>query len=252
MTHTTLRPSLRRPAAALTAAGLLVTLGACSSDDDGSGTGNAPDGSIGSKILTDSDTPAGWEWTNAADSFDDGDADDISELTAAADSVVTDPEQCSAINPSTLSSLAVLHDNPDTTAAVGFLPQDETDPGVVNAMITTDPEHTNMALPDDLSECETFTRSSDLDPSQAPVTFAADVSDADVLGADDVHIFTVVSEDGDGGDGGDGGDPVSVVIGTVEGVTFRVDASGLDEPQILLDLVDRQVDRILGNDPDAN
>ncbi|MCJ7859114.1 hypothetical protein [Corynebacterium kalidii] len=237
---------LRRTCAALTAAGLLVSVAACTSGDD-SGTTSATSKDPSDMMLTDSDTPAGWEWSDASETLDDGDEGDMAELLESADAVVTDPEQCASIAPSVVSMLAVLHANPETTAAAGFLPQDSTDPGVVNAMVSTDPENTGMAMPDDFADCETFTQSSDLDREMPPVTLHAQVTDAEIVGAEDVHVITVVRDtESQAGD-----NPMSVVVGTVEGVAFRVDASGIDEPQILMDLADRQVDRIRGNDPDG-
>lgn len=238
--------TLRRTCAAVTTAGLLFGAAACSSDS-GSDSGDATSGDPADMMLTDSDTPAGWEWSDAAEVFEDGNDDDMSELLDAANAVVTDPEQCASIAPSVVSMLAELYDNPDTTAAAGFLPQADSDPGVVNAMISTDPENTGMALPDDLSECESFTQRSELEPERPTVTFRADATDAEILGAENVHVITVVND----ADSEQGDNPLSVVVGTVDGVAFRVDASGIDEPQILMDLADRQVDRIRGTDPDA-
>ncbi|MGJ0184839.1 hypothetical protein [Corynebacterium glyciniphilum] len=240
--------TLRRTCAALAAVGLLVSAVACSSNDsdgaDGSGDATSKDPS--EMMLTDSDTPAGWEWGDASEAFGEGNEEDMSDLLESANAVITEPEACAAIAPSAVSMLAALYDNPDTTAAAGFLPQADSDGGEVNAMISTDPEKAGMALPDDLSECETFTQHSELEPERPAVNFQADSSDAEIIGAEDVHVITVVSDsDSQGGD-----NPVSVVVGNVDGVAFRVDASGIDEPQILMDLADRQVDRIRGNDPD--
>ncbi|WP_145942610.1 hypothetical protein [Corynebacterium glyciniphilum] len=244
--------TLRRTCAALATVGLLVSAAACSSDAsdgaDGSGSGDATSKDPSDMMLTDSDTPAGWEWGDATEVFEESNDEDMSDLLDSAKAVITEPEVCAAIAPSAVSMLAELYDNPDTTAAAGFLPQSESDGGEVNAMISTDPENTGMALPDDLSECETFTQHSELEPDRPAVTFQADSSDAEIIGAEDVHVITVVSDsDSQGGD-----NPVSVVVGNVEGVAFRVDASGIDEPQILMDLADRQVDRIRGNDPDED
>lgn len=199
-------------------------------------------------MLTDSDTPAGWEWSDASETLDEGDEGDMKELLESADAVVTEPRQCASIAPTVVSMLAVLHDNPETTAAAGFLPQDGTDPGAVNAIVSTDPENTGMAMPDDFADCETFTQNSELDPKRPEVTLHAEVADAEIVGAEDVHVITVVRD----GDAQGGDNPMSVVVGTVDGVAFRVDASGIDEPQILMDLADRQVDRIRGNDPDEH
>jgi hypothetical protein len=249
---------LRRTCAALAAAGLLLGVAACSSDDSGStgGTDNAGGGDTsGSAVsdnpadmmLTDSDTPAGYEWNNVADVFEDGSEETAEELRNIAGATRTDPELCSALAPRAVNILATLQDNPDTAAAVEFLPQEENDPGVINAMISTDPENTGMALPEDLSECASFTQGSDLDPDSPVVNYQTEVSDANVVGAEDVHVITVVSD----ADSQSGDNPASVVVGRVDDVVFRVNASGVEEPNILLDLVDRQVDRIRGNDPDG-
>ncbi|MGV0870373.1 hypothetical protein [Corynebacterium kalidii] len=249
---------LRRTCAALTAAGLLLGVAACSSDDSGStgGTDNAGGGDTsGSAVsdnpadmmLTDSDTPAGYEWNNVADVFEDGSEETAEELRNIAGATRTDPELCSALAPRAVNILATLQDNPDTAAAVEFLPQEENDPGVINAMISTDPENTGMALPEELSECASFTQGSDLDPDSPVVNYQTEVSDANVVGAEDVHVITVVSD----ADSQSGDNPASVVVGRVDDVVFRVNASGVEEPNILLDLVDRQVDRIRGNDPDG-
>jgi hypothetical protein len=235
---------LRRTCAALTAAGLLVSAAACTSGD-GDGT-DATSKDPADMMLTDSDTPAGWEWSDASEALDEGDEGDMTELLESADAVVTDPEQCASIAPSVVSMLAVLHGNPETTAAAGFLPQDSTDPGVVNAMVSTDPVNTGMAMPDDFADCKSFTQRSELDPEQPVVTLHAEVTDAEIVGAEDVHAITVVRDS----ESQSGDNPMSVIVGTVDGVAFRVDASGIDEPQILMDLADRQVDRIRGNDPD--
>lgn len=234
--------TLRRTCAAVAATGLLVSAAACSSDDADSGK------SASDMVLTDSDTPAGYEWNDAADALEDGDDDDISELLATAEAVKTDPEQCASLAQSPVTVLAMLQDNPDTTAAVEFLPQDETDPAVINAVLSTDPENTGMTLPDDLAECASFTQSSDLDQEGGAVNYQAEVTDADVLGAENVHVVTVVNDS----DSQSGENPASVVVGSVDGVAFRINASGVEEPNILLDLVDRQVDRIRGNDPDED
>ncbi|MEJ6550770.1 hypothetical protein PQI66_14585 [Corynebacterium sp. USCH3] len=243
--------TFRRACAALAAAGLLTSAAACSSGDsndgDGTDSSNATSKDPSDMMLTDSDTPAGWEWSDASEIVAEGNEEDMSDLLESANAVITEPEACAAIAPSAVSMLAELYDNPDTTAAVGFLPQADSDGGEVNAMISTDPENTGMALPDDMSECRTFTQHSELEPDRPEVTLLADSTDAEIVGADDVHVITVVSESDSQGEG----NPISVVVGNVEGVAFRVDASGIDEPQILMDLADRQVDRIRGNDPDA-
>ncbi|WP_291477647.1 hypothetical protein [Corynebacterium sp.] len=253
---------LRRTCAALTAAGLLLGVAACSSDGtdstessdnagsagNGDTSGSAVSDNPADMMLTDSDTPAGYEWNNVADVLEDGSDDTAEELRNIAGSTRTDPEQCSALAPRAVSILATLQDNRDTAAAVEFLPQDENDPGVINAMISTDPENTGMALPEDLSECASFTQGSDLDPDSPVVNYETEVSDAEVVGAEDVHVITVVNDS----DSPSGDNPASVVVGRVDNVVFRVNASGVEEPQLLLDLVDRQVDRIRGNDPDEH
>lgn len=249
--------TLRRTCAAVTTAGLLLGAAACSSDDSGDSgdagqtdsadSGGAVSDNPADMILTDSDTPAGYEWNNVADVLEDGEDDTADQLRSIAEATLTDPEQCGALAPRAVSILATLQDNQDTAAAVEFLPQDESDPAVINAMISTDPENTGMALPDDLSECSSFTQSSEMDPDSPAVNFETDVTDAEVLGAEDVHVITVVND----ADSQSGDNPASVVVGTVDGVAFRVNASGIEEPQLLLDLVDRQVDRIRGTDPDA-
>ncbi|AHW65081.1 hypothetical protein [Corynebacterium glyciniphilum] len=249
--------TLRRTCAALTAAGLLLGVAACSSDDadsegatssesSGDTSGSAVSDDPADMILTDSDTPAGYEWNNVADVLEDGEEATADELRNIAGSTRTEPEQCGSLAPRAVSILATLQDNPDTAAAVEFLPQDENDPGVINAMISTDPENTGMALPDDLSECASFTQSSEMDPDSPAVNYQTEVSDADVLGAEDVHVITVVNDS----DSPSGDNPASVVVGRVDDVVFRINASGVEEPQLLLDLVDRQVDRIRGTDPD--
>lgn len=233
--------ALLRTCATVSAAGLAVGLAACSSDDDEHG--------VDAMMLADADTPAGWERSDATEIFGDGDGDDededadIAELLDTARAIDVEPAQCAPLEPSPLPALAMLYEHPETTAGAGFLPQDENDPGVVNAVISTDPEATGMVLPDDLGECSTFTRTSEFDDQE--VTYRADASEAEVDGAEDVHVVTVVSD----AEVQSGDDTVSVVVGTVDDVAFRVDASGLEEPQILLDLVDRQVDRIRGIDP---
>ncbi|WP_420098298.1 hypothetical protein [Corynebacterium sp.] len=246
--------TLLRPVTVLAASGLLVSAAACSSDDDGtSDSANSTDSAESvsrisdnpaDMMLTDSDTPAGYEWNNVADVFEDGDDATVEQLRSIAGSTVSDPEQCGALAPKAVSILATLFDNQDTTAAVEFLPQEENDPGVINAMISLDPDATGMTLPDDLAECATFTQSSG--PDNPVVNFQTEVTDAEILGAEDVHVITVVNDS----DSQSGENPASVVVGTVDGVAFRVNASGIEEPNILLDLVDRQVDRITGNDPD--
>lgn len=231
-----MRKALLRTCAAVSAAGVVFGAAACSDDADQG---------VAGMTLTDSDTPAGWEWSDATEVFEDGDEEDINELLSTARSVETTPEQCAPLEPSPLASLAMLHDHPDTTAGVGFLPQDEMSPGVINAVISTQPDNTGMALPDDLSECSTFTQSSAY--TAEDVTYQAEASEADVQGAEDVYIVTLISD----AEVQSGDDTVTVVVGTVDGVGFRLDASGLEEPQMLFDLVDRQVDRIRGEDPDA-
>ncbi|MGO3361057.1 MAG: hypothetical protein ACTIL2_01320 [Corynebacterium sp.] len=215
-------------------AGLLLGSAACSSDDsgNGNGSGDGSDADPSDLALTDSAAPAGYDWNDVGEVLsDEGFSDDLQ-------APLIDPEQCAALDPSALSVLVELRDNQDTSAAVEFLPHDETDPAIVNAIVSTDPDF--LAMPEDISECETFTQTSEEDPQAEPVTYQASAEQSEIVGAEDTEVITIVSDS----EGAGGGEATSIVTGTVNGVAFRVSGSGIEEPRILMDLVDRQVDQI--------
>ncbi|WP_139024439.1 hypothetical protein [Corynebacterium nuruki] len=252
------RRTVRTVAAALAATGLLSGAVACGSDDgdDSSSTGaaggdsstapsSAASGDPSDLMLQKADAPAGYGWNNVADVFDEDDdsvSDFMSQLRETGGDTV-DPAECSGIVPDENALLLELHDHPDTTAVTEFLPHDDNDRTVIDGLVSTAHDAADQ-VPDDLSRCATFTRTSSLDPSKPPVTYHAQASDGAVVGAQDVHVITVVEEDPASPD--NASDPVIIVTGTAEGVFFRVSAVGLKEPQILLDLADRQVARITG------
>jgi hypothetical protein len=253
--------TVRTVAAALAATGLLSGAVACGSDDGdgGSSTGaaggdsstaseSAPSAASGKPtdlMLQKADAPAGYGWNNVADVFDEDDdsvSDFMSQLRETGGDTV-DPAECSGIVPDENALLLELHDHPDTTAVTEFLPHDDNDRTVIDGMVSTAHDAADQ-VPDDLSRCATFTRTSSLDPSKPPVIYHAQATDGAVVGAQDVHVITVVEEDPASPD--NASDPVLIVTGTADGVFFRVSAVGLKEPQILLDLADRQVARITG------
>jgi hypothetical protein len=247
----------RTSVAVLATTGLLLGVAACGSDSD-SGDGGGSDAATGSApaapasgkptdlMLQKADAPAGYDWNNVADVFDGDNAsvtDFMSELGDADGGSTVDPAECSEIVPDENNLLLELHDHPDTTAVTEFLPQDNSDQTVIDAMVSTGDGAADR-VPDDISRCGTFTRTSTLDTAKPATTYHAQASDGSVVGAEDVHVITVVEEDPAAPD--NASDPVLIVTGTASGVFFRVSAVGLKEPKILLDLADRQVARITG------
>lgn len=214
-----------------------------SSSDSGSGSGDSGgndgngDPSPSDLMLTDSASPAGYSWNDVAEVL--GDDEQFDELSEIADATVTDPEECSTLSPTAVSVLVDLRENADTTAAVEFLPHDETDPAVVQAMVSTDPEA--LAVPDDLSACETFTQHNEVDAGTPEATYQVSAEDSNVEGAENVQVITITSDSQSPG----GDEPTSLVVGNVGDIPFRVSASGIEEPRILMDIVDRQVDQII-------
>lgn len=215
-------------------AGASGTSSASDSSDSSGSSGDSP--SPSDLMLTDSASPAGYSWNDASEVL--GDDEQFDQLNEIAEATVTDPEQCAPLAPSAVSVLVDLRDNPDTTGAVEFLPHDETDPAVVDAVVSTDPE--SLALPEDMAQCETFTQNNEAAEDEPEVTYQASTSDTEIVGAENTKVVTITSDSqGPGGD-----ETTSVITGTVNGVAFRVTASGIEEPRILTDIVDRQVDRI--------
>lgn len=255
--------AVRTSVAALATTGLLFGVAACGSDDDADGTGSADSSAAQSSgndsgqseaasddpsdlMLQQADAPAGYGWNNVADVFDGDNAsvtDFMTELGDADGGSQVDPETCSEIVPDENNLLLELHDHPDTTAVTEFLPQDDNDQTVIDAMIST-ADGAADRVPTDLSDCGTFTRTSTLDTSKPPVTYHAQATEGSVVGAENVNVITVVEEDPAAAD--NASDPVIIVTGTAADVFFRVSAVGLKEPKILLDLADRQVARITG------
>lgn len=230
-------------------------LAACGSDDDGDGAAGGGTGSGGGSgsggapapsdlMLTDSASPAGYSWNDVAEVL--GDDEQFDELREIADATVTDPAECATLSPTAVSVLMDLREHSDTTAAVEFLPHDERDPAVVQAMVSTDPEA--LAVPDDLSVCESFTQENEADPGTPATTYQVSAEETEVIGAEGVQVITILGDSqAPGGD-----EPTSLVVGTVGDIGFRVSASGIEEPRILMDIVDRQVDQIIEvtGDPD--
>lgn len=250
---------IRRTTAAV-GAGLLLTatLAACGSDSsddgadaDGSAAPRTPvSDSPADMMLTAEDAPGGFNWMNIADLFADSE-----ESTAAIDQIDrwnvgtgTDPAPCAGLLVNNLELMSQLHHDPETMAAAELAPQDDSGDRetVIDAVVTTGEGEGAVQLPEDPTECESFTQTttSDLDEEggQHVATFHAERSEGKVEGADSIHVVTVTGGEGAPEEFGS----VPVVIGSVGPVHFRVSGTAGADPQLLLGVAQSQVDRITG------
>lgn len=222
-------------AAAVSLAVLLLT--ACGGDD-----GDPADTSaVAPMPLVSGDAPAGFSWNSVAEVLEDAGDDLGNQLDAAAAGVTTEPESCAVLVPTSDSIIAELYDHRDTTGAVEFLPEDSNDPAVIDAVVSTAEDGDTAALATgkiSADDCGDFTRTRS---DGSDTHFRASAEKASVAATDDTTVITVLSDSATPGE-----ELVTTVAGTVDGVHFRVTASGVTDLELLTDLAERQVAQITG------
>jgi len=213
---------------AATAAAVLA-LTACSNDEPTDTSEVAP------MLLAEEDAPAGYTWNSVSEVLTDSGDDLGQQLDAAMAGVTTEPESCAALVPSSDSIIAELYDHQDAVDAVEFLPDDENDPAVIDAIVST----ADLASGEiDAGDCGDFTRT---DSSGTETTFHATVQKASVADTDDTSVITVLSDSATPGE-----ELVTTVVGTVDDVHFRVTAAGVTDVVLLTELAEKQVAQITG------
>lgn len=226
------RHSLTTLAATAATAAAALALGACGSDQPTDTSEVAP------MLLAEEDAPAGYTWNSVSEVLTD--ADDLGQqLDAAMAGVTTEPEFCAALVPSSDSIIAELYDHQGAVDAVEFLPDDENDPAVIDAIVSTADAGDTADLASgetDAGDCGDFTRT---DSSGTETTFHATVQKASVAETDDTSVITVLSDSATPGE-----ELVTTVVGTVEDVHFRVTAAGVTDVEVLTELAEKQVSQI--------
>ncbi|AGP30140.1 hypothetical protein [Corynebacterium terpenotabidum] len=225
---------------ALGALGLTVTLAACGGDD-GEDEDFVDTSSIASLLLTSEDAPSGYSWNSVAEVLE-GAGDDLGQqLDASAASVTTSPENCAALVPTADDLLAEIYDHSDTVGAIEFLPDDEDDPAVIDAVVSIadDGDTALLAGGDlDVDQCGEFTRTY----ADGSVTnYRANAQKASIAATDDTTVITVLSDSATEGE-----EITSTVTGTVDGVHFRITAVGVTDTDVVTSLAEAQVARITG------
>ncbi|WP_261796859.1 hypothetical protein [Corynebacterium provencense] len=209
---------------------------ACGSDSDRM----VDTSSVSTMLMTRDDTPPGYTWNSVAEVLRDAGDDLGQQIDAEAASVKVEPDYCAALVPTSTSIIAELHDHGDTTGAVEFLPEDSNDPAVVDAVVSTSDDGDTASLASgrvSADRCSDFTRTRD----DGSVThFRADSSRASLASPDDTTVITVLSDSVTPGE-----ELVTTITGTVDGVHFRIAASGVTDTQILTDLAEKQVRHII-------
>lgn len=112
-------------------AAAVFALAACGSDEPTDTSEVAP------MLLAEEDAPAGYTWNSVSEVLTDSGDDLGQQLDAAMAGVTTEPESCAALVPSSDSIIAELYDHQDAVDAVEFLPDDEKDPAVIDAIVST-------------------------------------------------------------------------------------------------------------------
>jgi hypothetical protein len=212
-----------------------LALTACGSDEPTDTSDIAP------MLLTEEDAPEGYTWNSVAEVLTDAGDDLGQQLDAAMAGVTTEPESCAALVPSSDSIIAELYDHQDAADAVEFLPVDENDPAVIDAIVSTADSGDTADLASgeiDAEDCSDFTRT---DSSGTETTFHATSQKASVADTDDTFVITVLSDSATPGE-----ELVTTVIGTVDDVHFRVTAAGVTDVEVLTELAEKQVAQITG------
>lgn len=212
-----------------------LALTACGSDEPTDTSDIAP------MLLTEEDAPEGYTWNSVAEVLTDAGDDLGQQLDAAMAGVTTEPESCAALVPSSDSIIAELYDHQDAADAVEFLPVDENDPAVIDAIVSTADSGDTADLASgeiDAEDCSDFTRT---DSSGTETTFHATSQKASVADTDDTFVITVLSDSATPGE-----ELVTTVIGTVGDVHFRVTAAGVTDVEVLTELAEKQVAQITG------
>jgi hypothetical protein len=212
-----------------------LALTACGSDEPTDTSGIAP------MLLTEEDAPEGYTWNSVAEVLTDAGDDLGQQLDAAMAGVTTEPESCAALVPSSDSIIAELYDHQDAADAVEFLPVDENDPAVIDAIVSTADSGDTADLASgeiDAEDCSDFTRT---DSSGTETAFHATSQKASVADTDDTFVITVLSDSATPGE-----ELVTTVIGTVDDVHFRVTAAGVTDVEVLTELAEKQVAQITG------
>jgi hypothetical protein len=212
-----------------------LALTACGSDEPTDTSDIAP------MLLTEEDAPEGYTWNSVAEVLTDAGDDLGQQLDAAMAGVTTEPESCAALVPSSDSIIAELYDHQDAADAVEFLPVDENDPAVIDAIVSTADSGDTADLASgeiDAEACSDFTRT---DSSGTETTFHATSQKASVADTDDTFVITVLSDSATPGE-----ELVTTVIGTVDDVHFRVTAAGVTDVEVLTELAEKQVAQITG------
>lgn len=212
-----------------------LALTACGSDEPTDTSDIAP------MLLTEEDAPEGYTWNSVAEVLTDAGDDLGQQLDAAMAGVTTEPESCAALVPSSDSIIAELYDHQDAADAVEFLPVDENDPAVIDAIVSTADSGDTADLASgeiDAEDCSDFTRT---DSSGTETTFHATSQKASVADTDDTFVITVLSDSATPGE-----ELVTTVIGTVDDVHFRITAAGVTDVEVLTELAEKQVAQITG------
>lgn len=190
-------------------------------------------------LLTDGDAPEGYTWNSVAEVLEDPDGTLGQQIDASVASVATDPASCAALVPTSDSIIAELFTHRDTADAVEFLPADDNDPAVIDAVVSTAEDGDTADLASgavDTGVCGEFTRTG----SDGGVThYRANAQKASVASTDDTTVITVLSDSTTPGE-----DLVTTVVGTVDGVHFRVTAAGVTDVDLLTTLAEKQVAQI--------
>lgn len=210
-----------------------LALAACGADEPTDTSEVAP------MLLTEEDAPEGYTWNSVAEVLADAGDDLGQQLDAAMAGVTTEPESCAALVPSSDSIIAELYDHQDSVDAVEFLPADENDPAVIDAIVSTADTGDTADLASgeiDAGDCGDFTRT---DSSGTETTFHATVQKASVADTDDTSVITVLSDSATPGE-----ELVTTVVGTVDDVHFRVTAAGVTDVEVLTELAEKQVAQI--------
>lgn len=212
-----------------------LALTACGSDEPTDTSDIAP------MLLTEEDAPEGYTWNSVAEVLTDAGDDLGQQLDAAMAGVTAEPESCAALVPSSDSIIAELYDHQDAADAVEFLPADENDPAVIDAIVSTADSGDTADLASgriDAGDCSDFTRT---DSSGTETTFHATSQKASVADTDDTSVITVLSDSAMPGE-----ELVTTVVGTVDDVHFRVTAAGVTDVEVLTELAEKQVAQITG------
>ncbi|AEK35894.1 putative secreted protein [Corynebacterium variabile DSM 44702] len=218
-----------------TTAAAVLALAACGNDEPTDTSEVAP------MLLAEEDAPAGYTWNSVSEVLTDSGDDLGQQLDAAMAGVTTEPESCAALVPSSDSIIAELYDHQDAVDAVEFLPDDENDPAVIDAIVSTADAGDTADLASgeiDAGDCGDFTRT---DSSGTETTFHATVQKASVADTDDTSVITVLSDSATPGE-----ELVTTVVGTVDDVHFRVTAAGVTDIVLLTELAEKQVAQITG------